>query len=183
MTNILNAVPRPCFSLLLRLLCSQPTTPAPGQTAVLRLLGHWQAGGGGGSFHSCKDPLASESQARQPHEINRPSYLRGAFQGVHYTVCFSGSTPNTALINASCNQDTQTFYLFIAKRFVYFNFQNLLSCCKLQVDLNKKLLQLSKSTAQSYEHDEVYLYRLFRMKYTSSITSGHFNCFVSHSLF
>ena len=94
--NILSAGPRPCFSLLLWLLCSQLTTPAPRQTAVL-LLGHWQAGGDGGSFHSCKDPLAFERKARQPHEIKRHSYLKGAFKDAVY---FSGSTPNCSNVHS-----------------------------------------------------------------------------------
>lgn len=85
-------------------------------------------------------------------------------------------------INASSKQ--MTFYLLIAESFLAcfnFPFQNLSP--KLQVGFNKAVLYLAKSTAQFHKHDQVYFYTLFRIKYTSNITSGYFSCFVSHSLF
>lgn len=78
--------------------CQLKPAPVPRQTAVL-LPGHLQAGGDGGSCHSCKDPLAFERKAGQSHKIKRHSFFRRALTGVHHAVNFSGSTPSCSHIH------------------------------------------------------------------------------------
>lgn len=127
--NILNAGRRPCFLLLLWLLHSQPTKPAPGQPAAL-LLGHWQAGGGGGSFCSCKDPLALKARLGFQTVPTQPAF-QDLSPTAHHTQSFSTLPPTKR-----CKLDNLPLN---CKGKVYFNFpfQNLLSHCKLQVGLNK----------------------------------------------